>query len=111
MVRKKLRYWLVLTAVMAMVLAYAGHRNLRQRFQDYLKNKGEIQAKLRECEALEQRIQASRERVTSLGSDPLEIEAEIRRNKNLVREGEKIYRIQTVSEDPASQDDPEDAGR
>ncbi len=94
--RFKLACWLTLIAVAGLVLAYACHRNLYQRCQDYLKNEVEVQAKRRECETMEERIQASRQRVESLGSDPLEIEADIRRNNNLVREGETIYRIEMV---------------
>jgi len=95
-------YWLTLLVVAGLVLAYAAHRNLYPRSQEHLDNRNAIRAKQRECEALEQKIQAAQRHVESLGNDPLEIEADIRRSKNLVRNGETIYRIKAIP----TKDDP-----
>ena len=80
----------------ALAAVYAEWRDVGRRYEAYRRNETEIQTKRIECEALEQRLQASRQRVDSLGNDLLEIEADIRHNKSLVREGEIIYRIEPV---------------
>jgi len=104
--RLRLGYWLTLLGVGVLAAVYAERRELGRRYEEYRRNEMEVQTKRLECEALEQRIQASRQRVDSLGNDLLEIEADIRRNKTLVREGEIIYRIEPVGEAHAGQPTP-----
>lgn len=108
MSRKSIRYWLALALTAAIMAGYASHRNLHRRFKDYLKSEADIQARQDRTATLEGRIEQSRERVESLGSDPLEIEADIRRHKTLVRDGERIYRIEEVPADRVSPHDPGD---
>ena len=43
---------------------------------------------------LQKRESELRQRVDHLVNDPVEMEAEVRRSKNRVREGETIYRIE-----------------
>ena len=105
----RLGYWLALAGVAVLTAVYADRRDLARRYDEYRRNEAGIEAKRLECEALEQRIQASRQRVDSLGNDLLEIEADIRRNKSLVREGETIYRIEPADDARAGQPSaPED---
>ena len=61
---------------------------------DHQNREGQIRAAKEQCQALEQEIQTSRDRVEHLNNDPYEIEAAIRHKKGLVREGEKVYRIE-----------------
>lgn len=94
----RLGYWLALVGAAVLAAVYAERRDLGRRYEELRQTEAEVQTKRLQCETLERRIQASRQRVDSLGSDLLEIEADIRRNKSLVREGETIYRIEPVAD-------------
>ena len=48
--------------------------------------------------ALEHTLKTGKEHADNLGTDPVEVEAAIRRVKRLVREGETIFRIEEGSE-------------
>jgi len=87
-------YWLILLLVAGLTALYADRRDLYDRYQVFLDDQQKIQAAQNQCGALQAQIDDARRLVEHLGSDPLEIEDAIRRNKNLVREGETIYRIQ-----------------
>lgn len=87
-------YWLIFLLVAGMTALYADRRDLYDRYELFLEDQTKIQAAENQCVALQVQIDDARRLVEHLGSDPLEIEDAIRRNKNLVREGETIYRIQ-----------------
>ena len=106
-VRRIGRYLLVVVLAVLLAALYAGRRNLPGRYIEHEERQGQLDAARKECEDLRKEIDASERRVNNLGSDPLEIEAAIRRSKDLVREGEKIYRIEV---DPAKAAPQADAG-
>ena len=96
------RYFLVVLVAVLLAMLYAGRRNLLGRYIEHERRQEQVDAARRQCEDLRREIDASGRRVTHLESDPTEIEAAIRRSKDRVREGEKIYRIEM---------DPSKAGR
>jgi len=92
------RYMILVVAVAGMVIAYAFHRDLFALYQSYRERGAEVQAsrdELREAQILEEELSR---KVEHLDGDAVEMEAAIRRNKNLVREGETIYRVELPPE-------------
>ena len=87
-------YVVVLALALGLTVAYAHRRDLRHRCQRLEQDRIETQRRLRECEALEQELDESRSRLESREDNPLETEADSRSSKNLVREGETVYRFQ-----------------
>lgn len=92
--RSKGWYWLVLVLVTAMTVLYVQRRDLPRRYLDYEQGMAELAEAQRQCAELESKIETSRQHAENLGSDPVEIEAAIRRSKHLVREGETVFRIE-----------------
>ncbi len=88
-----LKYWIALVAVVAGTAGYAYHRDLAACWRDYLDSQKETQAIEREHDALRAERDKLKEDVQRLKTDPVEVEQSIRQNKNLVREGEKVYRV------------------
>lgn len=88
--------WFVLALVLVTTLTlwYVGGRKLVERYSQHQHMQQQTQAAKEQSVRLEKEIANTRERIEHLGSDPTEIEAAIRRSKDLVREGEKIYRIE-----------------
>ena len=89
------RYVVVVALVALVTVLYANRRNLLERYLEHEAREDQISAGQQQCEELQKEIDSTRRRVENLDSDPLEIEAAIRRSKDLVRKGEKIYRIET----------------
>lgn len=87
-------YWLIFLLVVGLTVLYADRHGLYERYQAYHDGQEQIREAERQCESLKAQIDESRRRVEYLHGDSLEIEDAIRRNKNLVREGEVIYRIE-----------------
>jgi cell division protein FtsB len=88
--------WFVLALVLvsSMTLWYVGGRKLVERYNQHQQVQQQTQAAKGQSQRLEKEIDNTRQRIEHLGSDPMEIEAAIRRSKDLVREGERIYRIE-----------------
>lgn len=103
-VRRVWRYLLVVLLVALLTTLYASRRNLFGRYIEHRKQQEQVDAVRQQSEDLRKEIDSSRRRVENLGNDPLEIEAAIRRSKDLVREGEKIYRIEVGSGETARGD-------
>ena len=92
-------FWLVLLLVAALTVLYVQRRDLPRRYMDYQKSAEELAQARQSCAELEGKIEASRQRAEHLGSDPTEIEAAIRRSKDLVREGETVFRIEKAPQE------------
>ena len=89
---------LLIVAVAGLMAAYAFHRDFFALYEHYCERGAEVQAsreELRAAKALEEELAR---KVEQLGGDPVEMEAAIRRNKNLIREGETIYRVELPPE-------------
>jgi cell division protein FtsB len=94
--RSRAWYWLSLLILVGLLAGYARYRDVQGQYRKYLESGAEVQRLREELEsrrAEEARLQRS---VENLRSDPVEWEAAIRRNQGLVREGEKVFRIETA---------------
>ena len=105
--RRVTGYWVALGAFLALVAGYVHWRDLPGRHRQYLQSGETVRGLSREADRLKQETEELRRRVEYLGSDPVELEAAIRRSENLVREGETIYRIEGIdgSNDPPTRKD------
>ncbi len=92
-------YCLALATVVLLALGYAERRDLYGRYLEHLDTEEDIRHGTERREALRNTVEETGQRVRFLNEDPLEIEAALRNNKNLVREGETIYRIKLIPED------------
>ncbi len=77
--------------------AYVHHRDLAGRYEEFKESEQRVQSLHEERRALETEYHGLEQRVQHLDGDPVELEATIRRNRNMVREGETIYRIEEVA--------------
>ena len=98
--RNKGWFWLILLLVAALTAFYVQRRDLPRRYMEYQKSAGDLAQAQQSCAELEDKIEASRQRAEHLGNDPTEIEAAIRRSKDLVREGETVFRIEKAPQEP-----------
>ena len=90
-------YWLIMMLVVATTVAYAHRRNFVARYSERQAGRQEILEQERLLSALKSDVSVSSERVVNLDDDPSALEAEGRSNRDLVREGETIYRIQEMA--------------
>ena len=101
--RKEILIWLLGLALVAAVgYGYAQQRNIQARYKEFQENTKQIEAVKKEIEALKQRVEQAQQRVQNMETDPVEIEATIRRVRRLTRDGETIFRI----EDPQAASEP-----
>lgn len=92
-------YWVLVVLAVVLTVLYAEHRSLIGRYLEYHAGIRQVQQAEQDLLRLDQEVAAFSERVKHLGSDPFELEAAGRSSKDLVRDGETIYRIQA----PAAQ--------
>ena len=92
------RYMLLVLVMTGMVAVYALHRDFVGLYQDYREREAEIQALRDRVRGAETQAGNLAHKVEQLDNDAVEMEAAIRRNKNLVREGETIYRVELPPE-------------
>lgn len=92
---KRTRKWygLALAAAAGLLIAYAHTRGLYDRYSAYQASENEVRELEQRLRQLKREEEALARRVHGLEHDPLEIEANLRETKNLVRPGERIYRI------------------
>mgnify|MGYP001354213156 CR=1 FL=1 len=89
-----------LLTVLSVVLTggYVYARDLSAKYEAHVQMEEGVNALTRQCEALKAERDALYDRVQKLSSDPVEIEASIRRTKHLVRLNERVYRIELPEE-------------
>ena len=87
-------YWCALIASAALTTLYAMRQDLADLHAGYVESGARVERLAEDREALVQERERLDRRVRHLGSDPVELEASIRESRNLVREGETIYRIE-----------------
>jgi len=90
--------------VVGLALAYAARRDLRGRYAAHQQSEDTVRQAGQQVEMLEEQLHQSRQRVEDLSTDPVEMEAAIRRIKRRVREGETVYRVE---EAPAPEAQPQ----
>lgn len=88
------RYALVLALVAALAGLYAWRRDLPGLYRTYKEREAQVELLRREVIKMRHQEEIYRQSVDRLYGDPVELEAWMRRDKNLVRPGEKIYRIE-----------------
>ncbi len=91
-------YWLTLMAMLLVLAAYAYKRDLVGQYWSYRDSEIELDKLEQSYDSLEQEKQEKTGRVERLDDDPIEIEATVRQTKDLVREGETVYRIEKVDD-------------
>ena len=99
--RISIRYWLALVVLAGLTAAYVHHRDLAGRYEEFKQSEQRVRALHEERRALEAERGSLERRVQHLDGDPVELEATIRRNRNMVRDGETIFRIEEVEPEHA----------
>ncbi len=87
-------YILVFLLVTGLTVAYVIHRDLVGQYNFYQRNEEYVRTKREQLQALTAEEARLQERVDGLTSDPVEVEADIRRSKGLVRPGEHVIRLE-----------------
>ncbi len=87
-------YWIAMAVVLVGITAYARHHDLMGLYDGYQESErevGELEVRLESLKIEETALNSS---VHGLDTDPLAIEAAIRRSKGFVRKGETVYRVE-----------------
>lgn len=95
-------YWISFILVALLLAVYVERRDLWGRFEKYRQDRNEIRALQSQLGSLVKEEQRRKGHVANLGTNPIEIEAAIRRSKHLVRPGETIYRVETPDGAPSN---------
>jgi cell division protein FtsB len=89
-------YILVFLVATGLTVGYVVHRDLAGQYNFYQENEEYVRTMREQLRVLTAEEQRLTERLEGLTSDPVEVEADIRRSKGLVRPGERILRIEPV---------------
>lgn len=92
-------YLLALLVVVTVLSIYAQRRDLPGLYMNWQASEAQVGELHQRVAGLETQTAALEQRVEYLNSDPVELEAAIRSGKRLVREGERVYRIE-LPDDP-----------
>jgi cell division protein FtsB len=87
---------LTFLVITGLTVGYVVHRDLAGQYNFYKENEEYVRTMREQLSILTAEEQRLQQRVEGLTSDPVEVEADIRRSKGLVRPGERIVRIETV---------------
>ncbi len=87
-------YWLSAAMVAVALVAYAQRQNLAGLYDEFRYSQDEVRQLEQRLDDLRADEEALKRHVEDLDNDPLAVEAEIRRSKGLVREDEKIFRVE-----------------
>lgn len=96
--RSTVYYWLALLLMLGLSAGYARYRNIEGQYLQYQASEAEVRKLRHELEGRQGDVDRLDRLVKSLATDPVEWEAAIRHNKGLVRPGDKVYRIETISD-------------
>lgn len=89
-------YWLALALAAGALVYYAHERDVYGQYLTYQEAMRTVELRVGELKALGEREEKLVRHVDGLDSDPLEMEAAIRRSKHLIREGEHVYRVRLL---------------
>lgn len=102
-------YWLALLLMLVMCIFYVQQRELQARHRDYLHRANQTDAMRDRLEAAQDTAAALERRVDGLATDQVEMERALR-ERNWVRQGETVYRIELPgSAGSAAADGPDEA--
>ena len=83
--------------MIALTGVYLLHRDIAAQYNFYQQNETYVRTLHKDYESLQQEERRLQAHVDGLKSDPVEVEADIRRQKSLVRPGERVYRVELGS--------------
>jgi len=106
---RRIVYILILAGSVALSVMYLEQRALPQRYEAFQQSEGEISAAKEQIRALEEALAEERALAEDMESNPLEVEAAIRRIKRGVRDGEIMYHVE--GRDPASETEADRAAQ
>lgn len=86
-------YWTALVLLLAGAWVYVDRRDLTRHFETARDSHSQAEALRQELHTSAESVRRLEARVEHLQGDPVEMEAVARHNKNLVREGETIFRV------------------
>jgi len=108
--RKEFLIWILGVVLVAAVgYGYAKQRNIHARYLEFQKNEKQIESVRLEIEELKKRVEQAKQRVENMETDPVEIEATIRRIRKLTRDGEVVFHIDAPSGNSTSQIPPKES--
>jgi len=91
-------YAVAIALLVSVAYWYVGYRDLFGLYDTYRNGEIETENLQRVLHEEQARAETLEAHVAGLDSDPVELEAAMRKNKNVVREGEKIYRFELAPE-------------
>jgi len=100
----RIGYWAAVAACAVLMAAVVHRHGLVALYEEYRFSEEEVRGLERRLESLEQEAHDLEQNVEGLHGDPLAMEAEIRRSKGFVRNGERIYRIQRGADSTLERD-------
>ena len=105
--RKEFLIWILgLLLVAAVGYGYAKQRNIHARYLEFQKNEKQIESVRQEIDELKKRVEEAKQRVENMETDPVEIEATIRRIRKLTRDGEVVFHIEAPPDSSSPQSTP-----
>lgn len=95
MYKEHLVWILGLVLVIAVAYGYYQQRNIHGRYLDLKRNQSALEKIKSEVNELEARVNSAKATLQRLKEDPLEIEAAIRKERRMARDGEIIFHIES----------------
>ena len=86
-------YWTALLLLIVAAWVYVDRRGLNERIDAARHSHEQAESLRQELRAASESVSRLEARVEHLHGDPVEMEAVVRHNKNLVRDGETIFRV------------------
>jgi len=83
-----------LVLMIGLMALYAYERDLYGQYINYQGSQQDLRALRQRVQEEEAKVEQVQRRVNMLSTDPVEMEATIRREKGLLREGERVYRVE-----------------
>lgn len=94
MSNRRIIFGIAFASSLVLAAGYVERRQLKERHAAFLQSEREIEAAQSQIVELEQALVAEEARARDLASDPVEVEAAVRRIKRAARDGEILYRVE-----------------
>jgi cell division protein FtsB len=98
---RRIMYIVILLATVGLAVTYFERRQLQERYEAFQQGEREIEDARAQILELEKALAEEEARARNLVSDPVEVEAAIRRIKRGVRDGETVFRVEASPAQPA----------
>ncbi len=106
MSNSRITFFVVLAVSVALAAGYVQRRQLKERHTAFLQSEREIEAAQSQIGELEQALAAEEARARDLATDPVEVEAAVRRLKRAAHSGETLLRVEYAPEAPPTNPAP-----